>query len=332
MVRPEPFNDVYEEAAAWVLRLAEGEADPGLRAAFEAWRDEDPAHAQAFSDAQASWDLLGQHAAAPELLTRRRDALDRARRTGRRRWAGSPNRRALAAGLVGLIAAPIAAVGWLRVRSPAPTFFRTGHGEQRTIVLSDGSRLSLDARTTVKVTFTRDLRSVELLAGRANFEVAKDLARPMKVRAGARTVTALGTVFSVEQQPHAVVVTLLEGRVAVTGRGAIPVEMSSHQQLTVPDTGDARLREIDAEDALAWREGKLVFDDEPLAGAAARMNNYGAPELVVEGPAGALRVSGVFRAGDTDAFVDAVQSYFPVTVQRSDSVITIRLRENVRRL
>ena len=332
VARPEPLNTVYEEAAAWVLRLADAEGEPELRAAFEGWRGESAEHARAFADAQASWSLLGEHAAAPELLALRRDALDRARRTGRRRWAGAPDRRAIAAGAAALIAAPFAAVWWIRSRPPAPAEFETGHGEQRTIVLADGSRMSMDARTKVKVAFTRDLRGIELVAGRANFEVAKDIARPLKVHAAGRTVTALGTVFTVEQQPHAVVVTLVEGRVAVSRQGVQPIEMSARRQLTMADDGASSLRDIDPEEALAWREGKLIFDDEPLAAAAARMNNYGAPMLVVDGRAQELRISGVFRAGDTGAFVEALEAYFPVVVERSQQAITIRLRDNVRRL
>jgi transmembrane sensor len=331
---PEPIDAVYEEAAAWVLRLAEAEAHPILREAFEEWRAGSDDRARAFAEAQASWALLGEHAAAPELLTLRSEALDRARRTGQQRWAGAArvDRRWLAAGVAALVAAPLAVGWWLRARSTALSVFETAHGEQRTIVLADGSRMSMDARTRVTVAFSHDLRSIELVAGRANFEVAKDIARPMKVHSAGRTVTALGTVFTVEQQPHTVIVTLVEGRVAVSGQTARPIELTPRQQLTLADGATAVLRDVDPEEALAWREGKLIFNDEPLGAAAARMNNYGEPTLVIDGEAQGLRISGVFRAGDTDAFVEALAAYFPVSVERSGQAITIRLRGNVRRL
>ena len=332
MSQSEPETSVYEEAAAWVLRLGDDVATPGASQEFEAWRDQSPLHAQALSEARAAWDLLGEQATSPELLTLRRDALDRARRVGRGRWAGPAlSRRALAAGIAASIATPAAVYGWFRLRSPAEEMFETAHGEQRTIVLTDGSRMSMDARTQVKVAFSSRLRAIYLIAGRANFEVAKDPERPLRVRADGRTVTAIGTAFTVERAADAVVVTLVEGRVVV-GRGdARPISMAAGQQLTLADTGAASLREsIDGEQALAWREGKLIFDDEPLPAAASRMNNYGSPEIVVEGPARGLKISGVFKAGETDAFVEAVESYFPVEAARTGPTIILRLRAQVR--
>ena len=320
---------VYEEAAAWVLRLSDDVAAAAEQADFEAWRSQSAAHAQAFSEAAAAWTLLGEHATAPELLARRRDALARAHRAGRRRWTGpAVSRRALAAGIAGVIAAPLAVFTWSRLRAPTADVFQTAHGEQRVIVLADGSRMSLDARTLVKVAYSHDLRAIDLVAGRANFEVAKDPARPLKVRVEGRTVTALGTEFTVEREPSAVVVTLVEGRVAVGRENARPIAMAAGQQLTLADTGAATLREnIDLEQALAWREGTLIFDDEPLAAAAARMNNYGSPAIAVEGAARDLRISGVFKAGETDAFVEAVENYFPVRASRTGETIVLRLRE-----
>jgi transmembrane sensor len=78
---------------------------------------------------------------------------------------------------------------------------------------------------------------------------------------------------------------------------------------------------------MAWREGKLVFDDESLADAVARMNNYSQVKIVVEDAhARALKISGIFNAGDTPAFVEAVQSYFPVDVSTSEFTVQIRSR------
>ena len=319
-------TSVYEEAAAWVLRLTDDVA--AHQADFEAWRSRSPSHAQAFSEAAAAWALLGEQATSPELLARRRDALARAHRIGRRRWAGpAVSRRALAAGIAAAVAAPLAVYGWSRLRASPEEVFQTAHGEQRMIVLADGSRMAMDARTLVKVAYSRNLRSIELVAGRASFEVAKDPSRPLKVRVDGRTVTAVGTVFTVEREPGAVVVMLVEGRVAVERAQAQSIAMTAGQELTLADAGSATLREnIDAEQALAWREGKLIFDDETLASAAARMNNYGAPEIAVEGAARNLRISGVFKAGETEAFVEAVENYFPVRASRAGATIILRMQ------
>jgi transmembrane sensor len=323
-------STVHEEAAAWLLRLNAAPDDVATFEAFEDWRDAAPEHRAAFDAVQDSWALFGDQAAAPELLALRRDALGR---TGRR---PEPNlgRRGLVAGLAALALTPLAVHGWRRLGPDARQTLRTGVGEQRTVTLSDGSRVSLDANTLVKVAYSPALRLAEVVEGRAHFEVAKDKARPMRVRAGRRTVTALGTAFTVEHQGERVVVTLVEGRVAVTetapARGVAPPakELAPQQQLVFAANAAPRVHEaVDVERAMAWREGKLVFDDESLADAVARVNNYSRVKIVVEdAPARVLKVSGIFNAGDTPAFVEAVQSYFPVEVTTGESTIQIRSR------
>jgi transmembrane sensor len=322
---------VHEEAARWLVRLGDAPDDAAIFQAFEDWRDAAPEHRQAFEDVQESWALFGDQAAAPELLVLRRDALGRA---GGRRRGLDLDRRGVAAGLAALAAGPLAFYGWRRLRPDARKTLRTAIGEQRTVTLSDGSRVSLDANTVVRVAYSPALRLAEVVEGRAHFEVAKDKARPMKVRAGTRTVTALGTAFTVEHEGERVVVTLVEGRVAVTdtapvhGSAPPPKELAPQQQLVFAANATPLVHEaVDVERAMAWREGKLVFDDESLADAVARVNNYSRVKIVVEdAPAQALKISGIFNAGDTPAFVEAVQSYFPVEVSTGESTVQIRSR------
>ena len=331
MARSLSDSIVHEEAARWLMRLGDAPDDAAIFEAFEDWRDASPEHRQAFEDVQESWALFGDQAAAPELLVLRRDALGRAGGAGKRRGL---DRRGLAAGLAALAAAPLAIYGWRQLHPDARQTLRTAVGEQRTVTLSDGSRVSLDANTLVKIAYSPALRLAEVVEGRAHFEVAKDKARPMKVRAGTRTVTALGTAFTVEHEGQRVVVTLVEGRVAVTeaaperGVAPPPKELAPQQQLVFAANATPRMHEaVDVERAMAWREGKLVFDDESLADAVARVNNYSRVKIVVEdAPARALKISGIFNAGDTPAFVEAVQSYFPVEVSTGESTVEIRSR------
>ena len=316
-------RSLYEQAAAWVIRL-NGEPSELDLEKFALWQAQSPQHARAYEEASLAWDAVGEHSAAPRLLAMRREALER---TGRytRRW----NRRGLAAGLAALIVLPLGILYMTSMRAPPEQQFETGRGEQRVIVLADGSRMSLDAMTSVKVVYGHEERRVTLVSGRANFEVARDLARPMNVVAGPRTVMALGTVFTVEREPHDVIVTLVEGRVAVTSgnRARALIEMKPRQQLRIDDNGAITMREgLDPVLAMAWREGKLIFDNQPLAQVVATMNNYVTTPIVAEGRAGELRVSGVFKAGDTQAFVEAMESLFPVVALRHPNAITLQMK------
>jgi transmembrane sensor len=322
-VDQQPMSDeLREQAAAWVVRLNSGPSEIDLDR-FSQWRNQSPLHERAFDQAMTAWLAVGEHASEPRLLAMRRDVLERAGRA-QNRWS----RRAIAAAIALLILTPLLAFVAYQWQMPKEQGFKTAHGEQRVIVLDDGTRMSLDAVTEVVVKYTPDVRNIELLAGRANFEVAKDVTRPLKVKVGPRSVTALGTVFTVEREPSQVVVTLVEGLVAVStgGQATDPIEMRPRQELRVMDGGEVALRDgIDPDQALAWREGKLIFDNEPLRTVVARMNNYIATPLVAEGPAAELRVSGVFRAGDTAAFLEAIKAYFPVTDERRSDAVTLRL-------
>lgn len=316
-------DEMLDEAVAWVVRLR---AEPSAQdlEQFHAWRTQSELHERAYREAASAWAAVGEHASSPQLLGMRRDALDRARR--RMHWWG---RRSVIAAVLLLLVLPVVGIGWYQWRSGVGHEYQTARGEQRTIVLPDGSRLLLDAMSRVAVNFTADIRGITLITGRANFEVVKDVARPLKVHAGPRTVTAIGTVFTVERELREVRVSLVEGRVAVTSKGSSTrtVEMHPRQQLRITDSGAVTSRDgLDSAQMLAWRDGKLIFDDEPLADVVARMNNYAATPIEVEGEARDLRISGVFKAGDTGAFVDAMESYFDLNAAHREDAIALQLK------
>lgn len=81
----------------------------------------------------------------------------------------------------------------------------------------------------------------------------------------------------------------------------------------------------DLDQALAWRRGQMVFDNVALADAAAEMNRYSTLQVVVADPSlRALRISGTFKAGETRAFVEAIQSYFPVRAESTAATVELR--------
>jgi transmembrane sensor len=81
---------------------------------------------------------------------------------------------------------------------------------------------------------------------------------------------------------------------------------------------------VDLEKALLWRDGHLVFDNEPLGRVVARMNDYGGDPIVVSDPAVAgLRISGIFQAGHDEAFLKALTSYYGLAVTRRGHAVVI---------
>lgn len=325
--------DSLAQASDWFMRLRSEGAGVEELAEFKRWTERDGENALAYRRICASWQAVGQHATAPEIMAARRDALDDARRASIGRWgtAGSRTRRMLA--IAGAAAAMACVVGfalWRGLGERAP-LYETTLGERRTLTLSDGSTVTLDARSRIRVAYSSQMRAIALEAGQARFDVAKDPARPFRVTAAGRTVQALGTEFNVELVSDTVLVTLIEGRVAVTAERAgllpavlstapeaAPLEMRAGQQLVARRAKPASLRSnVNLERATAWQVGKLFFDNEPLASAAERVNRYAREQIEVDASAASVGISGVFNAGDAKAFVEAVTAYFPVSVARS---------------
>jgi transmembrane sensor len=325
------------EASTWRVRLAEVDLESSTE--FEAWMTSDALNAQAWARVQAPWAAMGDAAAAPDVMAARREALDRARRARRRRWSGS---RALVFGglAAGVAACAVGAVVVTGAWSPARDY-KTTLGERRVIILSDGSRVSLDSSSEVRVRYLKGARRLELEKGQARFDVAHDVMRPFTVHAGEETVVATGTAFNVDLLGSKVTVTLIQGRVTVINdkrapallapsrgaapRIAAPVVLTAGQELVTSGAAPAHVMAVSVDRATAWEAGQLVFEDESLASVAASVSRYSAHPVLVDPSAANLRMSGVFNEGDVTTFVDAVTHYLPVQARDApDGAITLQ--------
>lgn len=312
-------------AATWLLRMGSADCTHQERAEFEAWLAAAPANRAAAASVERAWRFVASHAADPEFVVMRCDALRRAQNAARGRWrsgrrGGLFQPRLLAA--CAAAAAALAVAVFVTHGSP----YSTAQGERRAITLSDGSHVFLDEDTRLRVRFSRHARSLWLERGQARFDVAHDTGRPFSVTAGRRKVIATGTAFNVDLLDSKLFVTLIEGRVAVHpsdpfvlsyGRNrlkAAPVELIAGQEFVErTDGGQALVAKVDTREMTAWQNGKLVFDNEPLLDAVARVNRYAGTKIVVDGAvAGSLKVNGVFNTGDPRAFVEGVTAYLPV--------------------
>lgn len=347
---------IEDEAAAWFLRRRRGRLSLEETQALQSWLLASPAHAAAWRDTEKTWNCLDEQAVAPELIVARRQALTAMRQAQLRRWAApsslvkrmhtamkssrTRNWSAAAAAIV------IAAVGvsffWAAKNGDR---YQTGVGERRTVLLPDNSRVTLDAMTQVRVRYGGSARDIELIEGQAQFEVAQQPRRPFRVRAGHRVVEALGTVFTVEYIDRQMKVALLEGRVRVdrapefltqvaekssrdsaSGTAAvapIPAEVELKPGETVHfDRNDRQSLDthVDLAAETAWREGKVIFRQEPLGDAVKRLNRYSHVQIkVIDSTIESLPVSGIFGDTDAEAFAEAVAEYFPVEFQRTGS-------------
>lgn len=264
---------------------------------------------------EAVWDALGGLDAADFEI-----AANDARST-------YPSRRALVIGS-GLAAGVAGAVGAGLLWAQRPVVHETDVGERRTVFLSDGSQVTLNTATRIEVHISDQRRLVTLDGGEAFFAVAHrpDEAPFDVVSLGAR-VQVIGTRFNVRRGSRFTQVDLVEGRVSVG-----PLDPRAERLTLRPGQGvrldpkgapgpvvAARLEEI-----ADWRNGRINFDRTPLADAVAEMNRYSRIRLtVLNASLARTPVDGVFIAGDSAAFAQALHVLYGVSVDRDGETWTL---------
>jgi transmembrane sensor len=244
--------------------------------------------------------------------------------------------------------------------------YRTPIGGLEAVPMADGSRVTLNTDSAIRVTVTPNERGIELERGEAFFEVAHDPSRPFIVSAGDQRMVAVGTQFSVRRNGDDVEVIVTEGTVRLesadgrhglqgdrkqtlsdrsssgpsfssSGAGIDRSSIGSAGVVLLPAGSVAHASDADVlvqeespaevEQALSWRQGILVFHDMTLADAIAEFNRYNTRQIVIEDPTVAgLRIAGNFRATNVDAFVRLLEHGYPLRVEQDDSQVVLKAR------
>ncbi len=307
-----------DEAAEWFARLRGQSVSAQALTDFREWR-RDATNAAAYAQVQETWEKVGQLADDPDIQAAIAEALD----------APTPKReplppaRVIWTGLGALLLVVLLSSSWLWWQQ-RPTW-ETVVGEQRRVVLADGSRVQLNTDSAVRVRYSGAERGVTLVRGEALFEVAHDAARPFIVSAGDARIEALGTRFDVRRDAGGVRVSLLEGRVQVgTAAQSQAAILRPDQAVTVQGGRVSAPSTTTAEAAAGWTSGRITLRGVSLQQAVAEMNRYSRRRVIVDAPAETLRepVNGVFDAGDAEAFAEAVGATFSlqVTEQTPDRI------------
>jgi transmembrane sensor len=308
-----------DQAALWAAKLDGSSLSSADRAALDTWLAGDPQHRVLLSEyCQFSADLEQQ---LPALVATGMVAVPSGRSV-RHRFRTV----ALVAG--SLAAAAAIAVGvWVHSPTPQTETVATSVAQRRTLKLADGSVIELNARTSLLVEFRAKERHVRMADGEAFFTVAKDKSRPFIVETPAGSVRVTGTVFDVHADtPADLAVTVVQGSVQVSpgqaaGPARAPVSLGANDQLVVDAAGPNKrhLSDGDVEDALAWREGYVVFDGTPLAKALAKFARYHGRAIHAAPEVAGLHVGGRYSLDDLDAFLAAIEAALPVRVSRESS-------------
>ena len=305
-----------EAAATWLVRLEAADATEADWLAFETWLG-DPANKLALDAIEAATADIEDHRAAFTQAASAEPGVVQFR----------PRKNLWRATFVGLAAAAAAIVIVLQL-TPPPTqqiAYAAPLDAARTVVLPDASQIALNRGASVLVRWSARERRVELEHGEAAFIVRHNASSPFTVTAGTETIRDLGTEFNVLRERNALRVTVRSGSVDVRAREGSATLMPG-DQASVSD-GRLTLRRVNADDALAWREGRLIYHNAPLSDVVADLNRYSAtPISVGDAAAAGMRFSGVLIIDDPTAMTSRLQAFLPLRSEQNEQGVVLRSR------
>jgi transmembrane sensor len=306
------LNAIRDTAAEWVARLGAQEISASDKTDFANWLRASPVHLGEYLRAEAAWQALdsavGHDTCDIAELLRTADTNIVALAPVSVGGGTEPRRRKLKFDSAAAMAAAVAVIITGAVLAPRyidrlnPNLYTTEVGEQRRIVLSEGSAVELNTRSRIEVRLTAGARDIRLREGEAFFDVAPDPARPFRVLTDTGVVRAVGTQFNVYRKPGRTDVTVIQGRIAVTHADAAtihnrPVELGAGASIRLAADEAITSTDVSAENAIAWRQRRLIFEDATLAAAAAEFNRYNRRQILIEDAVlAAEHISGTFDA------------------------------------
>ncbi|CAM2066138.1 FecR domain-containing protein [Sulfidibacter corallicola] len=344
-----------EEIEGWAAYLRET-ADAEDRRRIDAWRNADPLNDRAFREFEEVWRQTESEVGVPtfdveagwQRLSARLDGEDEAsapkpspvavpqpgadRRVDRLGDSGVlvpfASRRRPWARYLGVAAVLVMALGlWLlRTTVPPETAMETvttADQERRQVSLPDGSTVWLNAGTTLSWPkgLEGDVRRLAL-TGQAYFEVRHDR-RQFLVDTGHARVTVLGTRFDVWARNDKTRVIVRDGSVALANpQSGDRVVLSKGQTSTIVGFGQpSPIRETDAEAALGWLQGRLVFQRQPLSDVIADLELAFGIEVELEDPSlGDRTVTASFDKADVTEILNEICLTLGLTVTFDNGV------------
>ncbi len=318
--------DIEEKAAAWVAKRDGGVWSQADQAELNDWL-KPTAHRVAYLRLEAALRKMGRLQAlgagakpgvmpAPGEWTLSPFFQQMQATSAAKRRVAAPKRLWFAVAASVMVAVVLGVAGDL---FPGGGSYRTQIGAIQAVPMSDGSLVTLNTDSKIRIEVNEKERRIELDHGEAFFEVAKDSARPFIVSVGSERVIAVGTKFSVRRDAGGLRVAVTEGKVRIEGSGTngfgMPAEITAGGVARSGGEGvliqERPVEEV--EQSLSWRSGYLMFRGTPLAEAVAEFNRYTERKIVIEDPALAdVRIGGNFRSTNVGAFLRLLHDGFAI--------------------
>lgn len=319
---------LLEEAVGHFMRVREAQSgDETAAQQLELWLARDARHRHAYAEVQQLWSQTGEPAArvveegeldtstAPWPPVRHAVRREPPSRRGRRVVVGFV---AAVAALVAL--SPIPSEFMLRLKAD----FVAPMTERDRVDLADGSSIDLANGSAITVAISGKTREVHLIRGRAWFDVAHDPERPFVVITDFGQVQVLGTSFGVDLETNAVVLSVLDGKVAVENETETVKELVQGQRVIFSNERVGQIQAFDPIEATAWRRDQIIFYQTPLAEVIDALSAHQLGKiLMVDSRLRQRTVSGAFSTKDPDQSLEIIANTLGLRITRITGLLTV---------
>ena len=205
------------------------------------------------------------------------------------------------------------------------TEVKTGYGEQKSVILSDGSEIILNGNTSLL--YTSDLataKAVDMhLEGEAYFSIVGGKGKrevPFRVHTKDGVIKILGTRLSVSTRDEQTRVVLEKGNIVVSNERSEELQVVPGELVEFSSGSKMKIREVDTEQHTAWIYGRLQFEKETLAEVLRRIEHiYGVEAVISDTVAGEQRISGSVESFDLEIITSALTEMFSIPIYMADN-------------
>lgn len=314
------------QASTWVSRLNRGLTDEE-KPQLVAWINQNPAHYRAIHNVASFFDNI-----APLKELNGIFPIDKSEQNKKSNLLFILTLSVLIITLMFMVS------NWLKntnTRTNSPVFYTSQLGKNSTFTLDDGSLITLNSNSKVKVSFSNQSRHVNLIKGEAQFDVAKDIYRPFTVTSGAKSFTALGTIFNIQKNNELDMELIVsEGEVLIAGSNIAtsllaevikretakhnsPAIITDNEQAIIINAKQKTVKSLppqQLQQSLAWQQGMLVFHGEPLLDALKEVSRYTNVQFeITDEKINQIRIAGSYKTGDVKSLLTALESNFDIS-------------------
>ena len=212
--------------------------------------------------------------------------------------------------------------------------YQTKNTKKVNILLADNSIIDMDIKSTLNISYYKNKRLVDLIAGKALFSVTKDKKRPFIIRSGSTKIEVLGTKFEVINLNNIRTINVIEGLVRVSYLYKQKIKnlliLKKGESLSLNEEGKVlMIKGVDITNIATWKNDLIKFENISLKEALEEFARYNDKNIILEDyKVSQFKISGIFSIKNLDKFIVALPEIYPLKIKKEkDSIKIISIQQ-----